>query len=217
MSHGARGALGRVKLLEGRRRSLPVACSPGPLCGEVVPSGDRRTLRASVSKIDLAFWLGLYASVIASATGLWSLFRELWLERARLDVVPDEAWLVKTTGSGKMIVKGDDTLQTMEVPVGARSPILEVVIRNRGRRDAEIRSISQRRPGGVFVFGDLLPQIPLEIPGERTKVLVMGDRGGYAHGSIALARFFVVDGANRIHPLSERYRQRLDRLLRRRS
>jgi hypothetical protein len=176
-----------------------------------LPSEDRRTLQA-VSKTDLAFWLGLYAGVIASATGLWSLFRELWLERARLDVVPSEAWLVRTTAGGRMIVKGDDTLQTMGVPASARSPILEVEIRNRGRRDVEIRTIAQRRRGGSFVFGDLLPQIPFEMPAERTRTVVMGDKGGY-HGDVSPRRFYVVDGANRIHPLSERYRQRLERLL----
>jgi hypothetical protein len=48
-----------------------------------------------MSKTDLAFWLGLYASAIASATALWALFRELWLERARLDVIPEDAWLVR--------------------------------------------------------------------------------------------------------------------------
>lgn len=167
-----------------------------------------------VSKSDAAFWLGIYASVVASATGLWSLFRELWLERARFDVVASDAWLVK---SGKMIIKGDDTLKTMGITPTMRTPILEVVVRNRGRRDAEIRTIGQARPdGGSFVFGDLLPQIPFEIPGERTKVLVMGDRGGYEHGSVSPKRFYVVDGANRIHPLRERYRQWLTRPFRRR-
>ncbi len=112
---------------------------------------------------------------------------------------------------------GDDTLRPMGGPAGGRTPILEVVIRNRGRRDAEIRTIAQARPsGGVHVFGDLLPQIPFEIPGERTRVLVMGDRGGYSHGDVTPTRFYVVDGADRIHPLRERHRQRLERLLHRR-
>jgi hypothetical protein len=59
-----------------------------------------------VTKTDLAFWLGLYAAALASATGLWTLFRELWLERARLDVEQGEAWLVSLKGQDRpMIVR----------------------------------------------------------------------------------------------------------------
>jgi hypothetical protein len=68
--------------------------------------------------------------------------------------------------------------------------------------------------GGFNVFGDLLPHVPFLIPAERTFTLALGKDGGYAHGEIPLERLFVVDGAGRIHPLRERYRQRLGRLLR---
>ena len=165
-----------------------------------------------MSKTDLAFWLAIYASAIASATGLWSLFRELWLERARLSITPLESWLVATTRATSLIVRGKDTLQTMGVPVGARKPVLQLIIRPRGRRDAHILSISQVSPEGKqTVFGDLLEHLPLEIPAEQTKTLLIGHEGGYEHGDIRLGRFFVVDGASRVHPLRERYRQRLSR------
>ena len=171
-----------------------------------------------MSKTDFAFWLGIYAAVVASLTGLWSLFRELWLERARLDVEPEEAWLVNVKGQARpLIVKGEDTLRTMGVPDGARKPVLIVKVRNRGRRDATIESVSQVIEDGggrIYVFGDLLPQVPFPIPAERAVTLVMGKDGGYAHGDVALKRFYAVDGANRIHPLGERLRQRLSRLTR---
>ena len=97
-----------------------------------------------MSKADLAFWLGLYASVIASVTALWALFRELWIDRPRIDVIVKEAWIVNVKGQErKMIVRGESTLQTMGVPNSARRPILEVEVRNRGRRDATIDSVSQ--------------------------------------------------------------------------
>jgi hypothetical protein len=43
-----------------------------------------------------------------------------------------------------------------------------------------------------------------------------GLQGGYTKGQLPLKRWFVVDGAGRVHPLRERYRQRLQRLVRRR-
>ena len=169
-----------------------------------------------MSKTDFALWLGLYASVVASVTGLWALFREIWIERPRIVVTVEEAWLVRVKGHDRpLIVKGETALQTMAIPASARTPILTVGIRNRGRRDASIDSVNQVIGlGRVNVFSDLLPQVPFLIPAERSFTLVLGKDGGYAHGDIRLERFFVVDGAGRLHPLRERYRQRLSRVLR---
>jgi hypothetical protein len=169
-----------------------------------------------MSKSDFALWLGIYASFVASLTGLWTLLRELWLERARLDVIADERWLVRTQGGGHLVVRGDETLRTLGVPSGAKSPILQLTIRNRGRRDARIQSINQATRSGSVVFSDLLTETPFELPAERTRTVQIGTKGGYAHGEIPPRRFYVVDGVNRTHPLRERYRQRLERLFRRR-
>jgi hypothetical protein len=170
-----------------------------------------------VSKTDLALWLGLYASAVASVTGLWSLFRELWIERPRLTVTPDEAWLVRVKDQERpLVVKGEQQMRTMEVPDSARLPVLVVTVRNKGRRDAVIEVASQMLADGRSnVFGDLLPQVPFPIPAERSATLAIGQGGGYAHGDIPLKRFYVVDGAARIHPLRERYRQRLWRAVHR--
>ncbi len=162
-----------------------------------------------------AFWLSLYASVVASVTALWALFRELWVDRPRIDVTPEEAWLVPVKGEARpLIVKGERTLRTMGVPATVRKPVLTVRVRNRGRRDATVDSVNQVIAGGGFnVFSDLLPQVPFATPAERSFTLAMGQDGGYTHGDVSLKRFFVVDGAGRVHPLRERYRQRLHRIV----
>jgi hypothetical protein len=104
------------------------------------------------------------------------------------------------------------------VSLTARQPVLTVTVRNRGRRDSTIETVAQVIEGGgakVNVFDDLQPSLPFWLPAERSHVLAMGQQGGYEHGDIALKRFNVVDGAGRIHLLSERLRQRLSRLFRR--
>jgi hypothetical protein len=171
-----------------------------------------------VSKTEFAFWLSLYATAVASVTALWSLFRELWQERPRLDVEASEAWLVPVKGEPRpMVVRGEKTLDTMGVPAGARRPVLELTIRNRGRRDAKVQLVMQAKSRNVSnVFGDFMLYLPFSVPAETTVNLVHGKDGSYAHGDIKLKRFYVVDGANRVHPLRERYRQRLARPFRRR-
>ena len=172
-----------------------------------------------MSKTDFAFWLSVYATAVASLTALWSLFRELWQERPRLDVEPSEAWIVRVKNDPRvMVVKGEKTLETMDVPVGARRPVLELTIRNRGRRDAKVQNVLQARNRNVStVFGDFMAYLPFLVPAETTVNLVHGKDGGYEHGELDLKRFYVVDGANRVHPLHERYRQRLARPFRRRA
>jgi hypothetical protein len=49
------------------------------------------------------------------------LFRELWIERPRIDVTPEEAWLVAVKGQARpLFVKGERTLQAMDIPPSAR-------------------------------------------------------------------------------------------------
>jgi len=47
------------------------------------------------------------------------------------------------------------------------------------------------------------------------RVLDHGGAGGYTPGDLPLRRWTVTDGAGRVHPLRERYRQRLERAIRR--
>jgi hypothetical protein len=106
-----------------------------------------------VSKTDVAFWLGLYASLVASLTALWALFRELWVDRPRILVRPAEAWLVKLTDVDKHLIvqgrtstEGREQVEKMGDNVVAKTEILVVNLRNRGRRDATIEHVLQRFP-----------------------------------------------------------------------
>lgn len=165
-------------------------------------------LMDTVSTTDVAIYLGIYASVVSTAAGLWALFSGVVRDRARITVEADEAYLVKTN-KGPMIVKGEDTLETMGVKPSQRREVLEIVLRNRGRRDARIETVSQVRLAGGWVFGDLVGQVPCDLPAESSKTVVLGADGGYAHGQIRPRRFYAVDGAGRVHSLRERYRQRV--------
>jgi hypothetical protein len=173
-----------------------------------------------VSKTDIAFWLGLYASFIASITGLWALFRELWVERPRILVGAAEGWLVKVADVDKhLVVQGRNSAEGLEnvVVMGdnviAKTEILVVNLRNRGRRDATIERVQQVTPDGEHrFFGDLVPHLPKALPGESSERLLIGVEGDHPHGSIGVEGFYVIDGAGRIHPLRRRYRQRLSRI-----
>lgn len=158
-----------------------------------------------------ALYLGIYASVVSTATGLWALFHGIFRDRARVRVKAVEAHHVAVKGEPRpIIIRGWDTLLTMEITPTQRTPVLEIEVRNRGRRDVQIETVSKARLGGAWIFGDLLPQLPFDVPAERKHSVLLGQRGGYDHGSIKLGRFYVVDGAGRVHPLHERWRQRLE-------
>lgn len=64
-------------------------------------------------------------------------------------------------------------------------------------------------------FVDAITQLPIELDAEDSKTIFLG-QGDYSHGDIKTRRFYVVDGAGRIHPLLERYRQRAENVLYRR-
>jgi len=156
-----------------------------------------------------AIYLGIYASVVSTAAGTWVLFAGVFRDRARITVRATEAYLVKTT-RGTMLVAGEDTLKTMGIQPRQREPVLELVVRNRGRRDAMIEAVSKTRRGnGAWAFGDLAGQVPFDLPAETSKTLILGADGGYQHGDISLKRFYAVDGAQRIHPLRQRNRRRV--------
>jgi hypothetical protein len=161
-----------------------------------------------ISRTDLAIYLGIYASIVSTAAGLWALFTGVFRDRARISLEAYEAYLVKTT-KGPMIVKGYDTLETMGVQPTQRSEIFAIVVRNRGRRPARIETVSQMHGAKSFVFGDLAGQVPFDLPAETSRTVVLGGEGGYRHGEIRPHRFYAVDGAQRIHPLRNRYRQRI--------
>jgi hypothetical protein len=166
-------------------------------------------IAASITTTDLAIYLGIYASVVSTAAGLWALFSGVFRDRARIQVKASEAYFV-VTPKGQFVVTAEDTLQTMGVKPHQRREILRVVVRNRGRRPAKIEQAGQATLKGAMLFGDFSGQVPFELDAESSRTLVIGADGGYAHGEIRARRFFVEDGAGRKHPLRARWRLRLE-------
>jgi hypothetical protein len=167
-------------------------------------------LSDAVTRTDLAIYLGIYASVVSTAAGLWALFAGVFRDRARITVRANEAYLVSTP-YGQMIVRGEDTLATMGVAKTQRTELLELVVRNRGRRPARIENVSKVRGLGVgrLVFGELARAVPFDLPAETSHTLTIGTAGDYSRGEHGRYGFYVVDGAGRVHPLRHRYAFRI--------
>lgn len=162
------------------------------------------------TRSDLAIYLGIYASVVGTITGLWALFHNIFRDRARVTVKAFEAYRVTVKNEPQwLIVRGEDTLKTMGITPAMRRPVIDIEVRNRGRRDVRIDDVARARLGGSWKFGDFRYQVPFDLPAERKQSVILGAEGAYQHGDIKLTRFFAVDGAGRIHPLRERWRQRL--------
>jgi hypothetical protein len=167
-------------------------------------------LADAVTTTDIAIYLGIYASIVSTAAGLWALFSGVFRDRARITIKAREAYLTDTP-KGRMIVRGEDTLVTMGIAESQRREVLEIVIRNRGRREARIENISRVRVIGVgsFLFGDLTSKVPFALAAETSRSLLIGEGGDYARGEVGTRGFYVVDGAGRVHPLRHRYAFRI--------
>ncbi len=139
--------------------------------------------------------LAVYAAIVATLNGAWALFHGVVRDRARIVVRVAEA----------------------EVhPIG--TPILDITVSNRGRRAVSITQVAPIRSavhGSHLISVDLMPQLsPHPRLGEgESASFHHGLNGGYTPGDLPLTRWFVRDGAGRIHPLSERYRQRIERIV----
>ena len=57
----------------------------------------------------------------------------------------------------------------------------------------------------MSVFGDFVKQVPFDLSPGHSQTVVHGWEGGHSHGDIPLRRFYVVEGAGRIHPWTARY------------
>jgi hypothetical protein len=51
---------------------------------------------------------------------------------------------------------------------------------------------------------------PMMLDEAQSHTLTHGQDGGHVTGELATTRWFVVDGGGRVHPLRERYRQRVE-------
>lgn len=142
--------------------------------------------------------LAIYASVIATLDGAWTLYHGVIRDRPRIVVRPYRAEAVGGVG--------DDT------------EIFIVKVSNRGRRAVTIDHaayVSKTIRGTQGVPVDLMHQLaePQRLDESQSLTLVHGQLGGYSHGDLPTKRWFVQDGAQRIHPLRERYRQRAEKIV----
>lgn len=141
--------------------------------------------------------LAVYAALVASADALWTIYRGVVLDRARIVVRP-----------ARYGAHGGP---------GPPQELFGITVSNRGRRAVTVESIAQMTSsvnGVSIVTYDLMQQTAQKprLEESQSKTFQHGLQGGYSHGDISTTRWYVVDGAGRIHPLRERYRQRIERL-----
>lgn len=168
----------------------------------------------AISGTSAAFWLSIYASAVASAVALVTLYAQTF---ARIRVVAREDFFVPTTGGGQLLVHGEDALEAMGATMQQATPVLTVGIMNRGRNTVQITAVSKAYAVKRELFGDVMPQLPVVVEPGHLKTVVNGKEGGYGHGDLNMRRFFVSDGAGRVYPYRERWRQRLENVLYRRA
>jgi hypothetical protein len=139
--------------------------------------------------------LAIYASVVGTLNGAWALYNGVVRDRPRIVVRAVRGEAVPTGG-------------------GARQPLLMVTVSNRGRRAVSIDGIARLErivAGTSIVTVDLMQQTADKprLAESQSRTFVHGQLGGYTHGDLAESRWYITDGAGRIHPLRERFRQRL--------
>jgi hypothetical protein len=143
--------------------------------------------------------IAIYAAIVATADVAWTLFQGLIRDRARI---------VVSVGEYEAITPGR----------GERQPVLGVRVANRGRRTTYITHVSRVADvwrGKHELSADIMRQLqnPLRLDESQGQTLTHGHMGGYGHGDIRLSRWYVTDGAGRMHPLRERYRQKVERVI----
>lgn len=139
--------------------------------------------------------LAIYGSIVGTLNGAWVLYHGVIRDRPRIVIRASKAEAVPTG-------------------FGQRYELFMVSVANRGRRPVNIDSISRLDAlvrGTSIVTVDLMEQLAERprLEESQSRTFVHGQRGGYKHGDLPTSRWYVVDGAGRIHPLRERYRQRV--------
>ena len=146
---------------------------------------------------DTTTLVAAYAAVVATLNVAWLVFHQAFMDRARIRLAVAEAELF-APGSG----------------MPAR-PIIGFSVYNRGRRAAYIASVermSEPKTNTRQKSADIMRQIvqPVRLDEGQSMSITHGADGGYKPGDLPMSRWFVMDGAGRIHPLRERYRQRVE-------
>jgi hypothetical protein len=138
--------------------------------------------------------LAIYAALVATADLAWKLFEGL----------RDRARVVVNVAEYEAITPGTNQ----------RQPILGVRAVNRGRRATYITHVARVANvwrGTADILREL--QAPLRLGESQGRTFAHGLLGGYQHGDMPLSRWYRTDGAGRTHPLRERYRQRVERVV----
>jgi hypothetical protein len=133
--------------------------------------------------------LAIYASVVGTLNGLWVLFHGVVRDRPRITVRAYRSEAIPVHG-------------------GARQQAFSVQVSNRGRRPVNIESIARldKPVRGIEIHVvELMQQLAqhprLEESQSQTFHVQRRD--------LPMSRWFATDGAGRVHPLRERYRQLL--------
>jgi hypothetical protein len=146
--------------------------------------------------------LAVYAATVGTIGGLWTLYSGVVLDRARVALSVSESEVITTAGRE------------------ARVPVLAVRVSNRGRRAFSVQTIGRvvdmrRHRGPHELSADIMRQLatPFRLAEGEGRTFVHGERGGYERGQIPISRWYVIDGAGRTYPISERWRQRVERVI----
>lgn len=145
--------------------------------------------------------LALYGAIVGTLSGLWALYASIILDRARIRVSVTEGHAISPA-------------------TNQRTPVLMVRVSNRGRRSAGIQTVSRvvnmRRSRDTYALSaDIMGQLvnPPRLGEGEGHTFVHGNLGGYELGGMPTRRWCVVDGGGRTHPLRERWRQRIERVV----
>jgi hypothetical protein len=140
--------------------------------------------------------IAVYGSIIATLNGVWTLYHGIVRDRPRV---------------GLSVAEGE----TLYAGVMAGDPALMIRVWNRGRRDFSIDQISRQlsllRGTRMWVreIAQAVEAGPSKFGDGDGHTYIFGP-AGYSRSKFPPSRWFVVDGAGRIYPLRERYRQRAE-------
>jgi hypothetical protein len=146
--------------------------------------------------------IAVYAAVVSTGDVLFSVYRNGFLDRPRITV--------RATESEGVPLIGPDI----------RDEVLVVTVSNRGRRPVNVKSVMRVKSmftGVSDMSVEILQQLSANprIEESDSKTFFHGQQIGstYRHGDLPTSRWYVTDGADRTHPLRERYRQRIEAII----
>jgi hypothetical protein len=163
--------------------------------------------------LSLAFWLSIYATTVSTAVALLTLYGEIF---QRVWVRAEEQGIVDLHGRPQRMRLA--IADALEIPEADRTPVLVIVVRNRGRRPVQIQQLSKRSwfsTTRTLFTTEEVGELPAVIEGGHLRVFVVaGTKDPYVLGSTgSLSRTYAVDGAERIHPLRERWLQAIENVV----